>query len=135
MIRGIIFGTWDLLHCGHLYTFQQCKENCDYLIVGLQVDPHIERKDKNKPIETVFERFLRLKSCKWVDEIIPYETEDDVLNILKTQSIHIRFNGEDHSLKSKPSIRDEVCEEEEISIVYIPRRHDWSTSELRKRIK
>lgn len=135
MTRGIIFGAFDLLHPGHLYTLAKCKENCEWLIVGLQVDPSWERKDKNRPVETIMERWLRLKACKWVDEIIPYETENDVLNILKMGGIDIRFNGEDHAGKDEPSIRDKVCFQENIKIAYVPRHHDWSTTELRKRIK
>ena len=135
MIKGLIVGTFDLLHPGHLYTLAKCKEYCDYLVVGLQVNPHLERKDKNKPVETIFERWLRLDSCKYVDLIVPYETETDVINWLATTNCTIRFNGEDHANKDKPSERDIMCNEMGIQIIYIPRRHGWSTTKLRERIK
>lgn len=133
-MRGIIFGSFDLLHPGHLYTLSEAKKQCDELFVGLHVNPKTERPDKNKPIESVMERYLRLGSCKYVDEIIPYETESDVINLLKTGGFDIRFNGGDHENKEYLSDRDIVCEEEGIKMVYIPRRHNWSSSSLRKRL-
>jgi glycerol-3-phosphate cytidylyltransferase len=135
MIRGIIFGAFDLLHPGHLFTLRECRRRCDYLTIGLQVDPSNERKDKNKPIETIFERYMQLKSCKFVDAIVPYETEQDVLNMLATLNIDIRFNGEDHANKEFPSVRDELCGKLGIEIKYIARNHSWSSTELRNRIK
>jgi len=131
---GFICGAFDLLHPGHLYTLKECRTRCDYLIVGLQVNPKVDRKDKNKPVETIFERWYRLKACKYVDEIVPYETEEDLLNLLKTLRIDTRFNGDDHAGKDKPSERDLVCQSLGIEIIYIPRQHTWSTSNLRKRI-
>ena len=131
---GIIFGAFDLLHPGHLYTLKRAKLNCDELIVALHVNPKLENRDKHKPVETVFERYLRLMACIYVDQIIPYETEKDVENILRSLPIDIRFNGEDHANKEVKSERDKICEEEGIKIVYIPRKHSWSSSYLRSRL-
>ena len=129
MIKGIIVGTWDLLHPGHIYTFAKCNEYCDYLIVGLQVDPNKERKNKNKPIETIFERWVRLIGCKYVDQIIPYETERDLVNLLLTTNAQVRFLDEDY--EKHP---DRIVGKNIIPIRFIPRKHDWSSTNLRKRI-
>lgn len=125
---GFICGAWDLLHSGHIFTFKKCKKYCDFLVVGLHVDPSVERANKNKPIETVYERFCRLQACKYVDMIIPYETEEDLRNLLITQDIHIRFLGDD-SKGGKITGRDIV------PIKYIRRDHTYSSSGLRKRFK
>ena len=82
MIKGITSGAMDLLHAGHVLMLKECKENCDYLIVALHVDPSIERSWKNKPIETLEERKIRLEGCKYVDEIVVYNTEEDLRNLL-----------------------------------------------------
>jgi glycerol-3-phosphate cytidylyltransferase len=121
---GFICSTWDLLHPGHLYTLSKCKQNCDYLIVGLHV------KGRNKKLaETVLERYSRLKACKWVDQIIPYETEDDLENILCTSNIDVRFLGEDYIG------RDDITGKDLVNIQYISRTHDWSSTALKERIK
>ena len=130
---GITFGTFDLLHAGHVTMLQQCKMQCDELIVGLQSDPTIDRPDyKNKPIQTMFERYIQLLSCKWVDTIIPYETETDVLDILGIADVKKRFLGEEY--RGEYIHGEEICKYRNIEIVFIERKHNYSSTELRKRV-
>jgi len=82
-IIGITFSAFDLLHAGHMEMLKEARSQCDYLIAGLHTNPQIERPNKNKPVQSTLERYIQLKGCKYVDEIIPYDTEDDLLNILK----------------------------------------------------
>ena len=84
---GITFSCFDLFHAGHVAMLREAKTRCDYLIVGLQTDPTIDRPEKNRPIQTVFERYVQLQACKYVDEIIPYATENDLLEILQSFKI------------------------------------------------
>lgn len=95
---GFVAGAFDLLHAGHLMMLAQCKNECDELIVAIQVDPSIERKYKNKPIESLMERMIRLDSCRFVDHIIPYEKDEEIETILKTKNVNIRFLGSDYLL-------------------------------------
>jgi len=90
---GITFGCMDLLHAGHVAMLAEAKQNCDYLIVGLQNDPSVDRPEKNKPIQSIFERQLQITACRFVDEVVVYNTEDDVLDILKTLPIDVRIIG------------------------------------------
>jgi glycerol-3-phosphate cytidylyltransferase len=129
MKRGFICGAFDLLHSGHLYTFRMAHKYCDTLIVGLQVDPSMERPGKNKPVETIFERFNRLDACKYVDGIIPYETDRDLLNLLDTGNFDVRFLDENY-LRSEDIIGKGI-----VQIKFISRQHDWSSSDLRKKIE
>src|SRR6056300_542311 len=93
---GITFSTFDLLHAGHVAMLRDAKNQCDYLIVGLQSDPTIDRPDtKNSPIQTMFERYLQLKAVEYVDEVIPYQTEQDLEDILQTLNINVRILGEE----------------------------------------
>jgi glycerol-3-phosphate cytidylyltransferase len=131
---GFICGAFDLFHAGHNFLLRECKTKCDYLIVGLHTDPTIDRPStKNKPIQTVFERFVQLENSLHVDKIIPYETEKDLNNLLATIPINIRFLGEDYRGLNNFTGHI-VCNQLGIEIEYIKRRHDFSTSELRKRI-
>ena len=127
-MKGFIAGAFDLLHPGHLYTLAECKKHCNILVVGIHVDPSLERKDKNKPVQTVFERYIQLASCRYVDEFVPYETEQDLLNILNTLKIDVRFLGSEYEHSDKITGKDIV------PIKYIPRNHSHSSSELRKRL-
>jgi glycerol-3-phosphate cytidylyltransferase len=130
---GFTCGTFDLLHPGHIAMLKDCKAQCDKLIVGLHTDPTIDRPDtKNKPIQTTFERYLQLEAIKYVDQIIPYDTEADLSNLLGVLDIDTRFVGEDH-------INDQitgqlVCDQRGVDIVFNERNHDWSSTELRERI-
>lgn len=127
MKKGITFGAFDLLHSGHVLMFEEAKSVCDWLIVGLQTDPNKERSQKNKPIQTMFERYLQLKSVKWVDEIIPYDTERDVVNILLTLKPDVRIIGEDY--RGRDFTGKGIVQE-----WYNSRKHDYSTTDLRKKI-
>lgn len=130
---GFVAGAFDLLHAGHILMLEQAKTQCDYLIVGLQSDPSIDRPEKNKPIESLYERWIRLRGCKYVDEVIPYTTEAEILHILQTQSIDVRILGEDY-IEKDDFTGLAYCNEMGIEIYYNDRRHNFSTSELRKRI-
>lgn len=123
-MRGFIASSWDLLHPGHLYTLRECRKRCDLLIVGL----HIGGRNK-KLVETVFERWSRLQQVSFIHEIVPYETEGDLENILHTCNIDIRFLGEDYKT------RKDITGKHIVPIEYIPRRHSWSSTELKERIK
>lgn len=129
MIRGITFSAFDLLHSGHIAMLEEAKSQCDCLIVGLHTDPTIDRPTKNKPVQTTYERFVQLKGCKFVDEIIPYDTEEDLINLLQMVKPDVRFIGEDY--RGKPFSGNELP----IKIVYTSRRHNFSTSALRNRVK
>lgn len=129
MTVGFIASAFDLLHPGHLHLFEECKKRCDFLIVALHIDPSIERKEKTKPIQTVYERFIQLRYTKYVDQIIPYETEQDLLNILHTWKIDVRFLGSDYQQ------RKDITGFDIVPIEYISRKHTYSSSELRERIK
>lgn len=124
---GFTCGAFDLCHAGHVLALAEAKQHCDYLIVGLHTDPTIDRKEKNRPIQTTFERYVQLKGCAFVDEIVPYDTEHDLLNLLKSHKIDVRFVGGDYIGK------DFTGKELDIPVVYTTRTHDYSTTELRKR--
>ena len=125
---GVTCSCFDLLHAGHVVMLQEAKSICDYLICCLQVDPTLDRPDtKNKPIQSVFERYLQLSSCKYVDEIIPYATEKELEDILLTLNPDIRIIGEEY--KGKDFTGKNLS-----SIYYNKRRHSFSTSDLRKRV-
>jgi glycerol-3-phosphate cytidylyltransferase len=130
---GITFGTFDLLHAGHTTMLQQCKAQCDRLIVGLQSDPTIDRPKKNKPVQSLFERYVQLTACRWVDDIVPYDTEDDLLNILSITDVKKRFLGEEY--KGAYIHGEEICKQRNIDLVFIDRQHNYSSSELRNRVK
>lgn len=125
---GFIASAFDLLHPGHLVLLEECKKHCDHLIVALHTNPQLDRPNKNKPIETVFERWVRIRGCRYVDEVIPYETEADLLNMLKILKPEVRFLGSDY--KDRSFTGDEL----EISVIYFDRSHDFSSSALRSRL-
>jgi glycerol-3-phosphate cytidylyltransferase len=113
--------------------FKVEKEMCDYLKVALQVDPTIDRPGiKNKPIQSVYERYVQLQGCRYVDEILVYETEADLLNLIKTQTIHIRFLSEEY--KDKDFTGKQYCIDHGIELYYHLRRHQYSSTELRNRV-
>ncbi len=127
---GFTAGAFDLLHAGHVLMLNEASEQCDYLIVGLHTDPTIDRPEtKNRPIQSVFERYVQLKALSVVDEIIPYETEQDLLALLSTMNINVRIIGEDYVDK------DFTGKDLPIPVHYNSRKHNFSTSELRKRIE
>lgn len=128
MTVGFVASCFDLMHAGHLIMLEDAKRMCDYLIVALHTDPSIERPTKNRPVESTFERYTRLKSCKYIDEIIPYDTERDLMNILRTKKIDIRIIGSDY--KGMKFTGSDLT----IPVYYHKREHDLSSSELRARI-
>ncbi len=127
-ITGFTCGALDLLHAGHVIMLKECKAQCDFLIVGLQTDPSIDRPEKHKPAETVEERMIRLQGCKYVDKIVVYDTEADLYNILKELKPDVRFVGEDH--KGQPFTGDDLP----IEIIWNSRTHNHSSSNLRERV-
>jgi glycerol-3-phosphate cytidylyltransferase len=130
---GITFSTFDLLHAGHIAMLREAKSQCDYLIVGLQSDPTIDRPDtKNKPIQTMFERYLQIKSVEYVDEVVPYQTEKDVIDVLQTLPIDVRILGKEY--KEKNFTGKDVCNQRGIELYFNTRDHRFSTTDLRKRV-
>lgn len=133
MIVGITFSTFDLLHAGHILMLEEAKKQVDWLVVGLQSDPTVDRPEKNRPIQSMYERYIQLKGCRYVDEIIPYTTEEEVRLILESRRFDIRIIGEDYL--DKDFTGKDICEVRGIRIYYNSRQHHLSSSELRKRIK
>ena len=133
MTRGFTASSFDLFHSGHVAMLKEARANCDYMIVGLQTDPTIDRPNKNKPIQSVFEPYVQLEGCKYIDEIIPYESEKDLTDIFLTYGIDVRFIGEEY--KDKDFTAKQICVDKNIKIHYNKRQHSFSTTNLRKRIK
>ena len=126
---GFTCSTFDLFHAGHVMMLKEAKTQCDYLIVGLQSDPTIDRSEKNKPIQTLFERYVQLYACKYVDEIIPYSTEKELMDILLSYPIDVRIIGEEY--KDQHFTGREL----DMEIYYNSRKHSFSSSGLRKRVQ
>jgi glycerol-3-phosphate cytidylyltransferase len=129
MIIGFTCSTFDLFHAGHIMMLKDAKQQCDHLIVGLQTDPTIDRKEKNKPVQSVFERYVQLDACRFVDEVIVYATEKELLDILQSYDIDVRIIGEEYENKNFTG------KELPMQIYYNKRRHSFSTTELRKRVQ
>ncbi len=126
---GITFGAFDLFHAGHILMLQEAKTQCDHLIVCIQTDPSVDRDDKNAPIQSIVERQIQVSACKYVDEIIVYDTEDDVIEILKSADWDVRILGDEY--REKPF----TGREESLDKCYFNRRpHNFSSSELRLRV-
>jgi len=133
VVKGFTCSAFDLLHPGHVEMLRECKQHCDWLIVGLHVDPTVDRPEKNKPIQSVYERYAQLRACKYVDEIIPYETESDLINLLAIEPISIRFVGVEYF--DTYVTGQDICEKRDIEILYNSRYHMYSSTELRSRLK
>ena len=129
---GITFSAFDLLHAGHVAMLRESKQQCDYLVAGLQLDPTIDRPEKNKPIPTIVERYTQLKAVKYVDEIIPYTTEKDVEDILEMYQVDVRILGEEY--KDKDFTGKDICRRLGIELYFNKRDHRFSSTDLRKRI-
>ena len=130
---GFTCSTFDLFHAGHIIMLKEAKTQCDYLIVGLQTDPTIDRPDtKNKPIQSVFERYEQLKACKYIDEILVYETEADLVNILLSYPINVRILGDEYEHREFTGRAE--CIERGIKFYFNKREHTFSTTELRQRV-
>jgi len=128
MIVGVTASCFDLLHAGHVAMLKEAKSHCDYLICCLQVDPSLDRPEKNKPVQSLVERYIQIKGTRYVDEVVPYSSEQDLMEILTTYQIDIRFIGEEY--RDKPFTGHEL----DIPIYYNARKHSFSSSELRKRM-
>ena len=129
---GFNCSSFDLLHAGHVTMLKMEKERCDYLKVALQTNPAIDRPGvKNRPVQSIYERFVQLQACRYVDEILVYDTEAELLNLIKTQTIHIRFLSEEYL--NRDFTGKQYCIDRGIELFYHPREHTYSSSDLRKR--
>lgn len=129
---GFTASTFDLLHAGHIQMLREAREQCDYLICGLQIDPNADRAEKNKPIQTIVERYTQLKAVSYVDEIIPYAREKDLEDILEMYHINVRILGEEY--REKDFTGKDICKRRDIDLHFNKRDHRFSTSDLRKRV-
>jgi glycerol-3-phosphate cytidylyltransferase len=126
---GIVASCFDLFHAGHILMLMEAKDHCDRLIVALQSDPSVDRPDKNKPVQALSERYIQLEACKYVDQIVPYDTEADLYNLLAGYDWDVRFLGMDYIDRTEFTGSDL-----DIPIHYCSRRHNYSSSGLRERI-
>ena len=129
---GFTCSTFDLLHAGHVAMLEEAKHHCDYLIVGLQNDPTLDRPDKNAPIQSIVERQIQLAAIKYVDEVVIYNTEQDLEDLLLTLPIDVRILGDEYKTKDftgKATAKARGCK-----IIYNGRDHSFSSTSLRKRV-
>jgi glycerol-3-phosphate cytidylyltransferase len=130
---GITFSTFDLLHAGHIAMLSEAKNHCDYLIAGLQTDPTIDRPDtKNKPVQSVVERQIQLSACRYVDEIVVYQTEQDLIDLILILPVDVRILGVEY--QSKDFTGRAEGSQKGISHIFNSRDHSFSSSGLRKRV-
>jgi glycerol-3-phosphate cytidylyltransferase len=130
---GITFSTFDMLHAGHVAMLAEAKNHCDYLIAGLQTDPTIDRPDtKNRPVQSIVERQIQLAACRYVDEVVVYQTEQDLVDLLLILPLDVRILGVEYA--EKPFSGDSECYARGIQIVFNGRDHSFSSSSLRKRV-
>ena len=130
---GITFSTFDLLHAGHIAMLSEAKNHCDYLIAGLQTNPTIDRPDtKNAPIQTIVERQIQLAATRYVDEIVVYETEQDLCDLLLILPLDVRIIGVEY--KDKEFSGKQICQQRNIEVIYNGRDHSFSSSSLRQRV-
>lgn len=128
---GFTCSSFDLLHSGHIQMLREAKSQCDYLMVGLQMDPALDRpNEKNPPIQTIVERYTQLKAVSYVDEIIPYNTEQDLMDILELYHIDVRILGDEY--RDKEFTGKDICRKRDIELFFNKRDHRFSTSSLRK---
>ena len=129
---GITFSAFDLLHAGHIAMLREANDQCDYLICGLQCDPSVDRNEKNKPVQTLVERWFQLQGVKYVDEIIPYETEKDLEDLLQMLNISVKIMGIEY--KDKDFTGKDICRQRGIQLYFNSRDHRFYTSDLRGRV-
>jgi len=130
---GITFSTFDMLHAGHIAMLSEAKNHCDYLIAGLQTDPTIDRPEtKNRPIQSIVERQIQLAACRYVDEVVVYQTEQDLVDLLLILPVDVRILGIEYA--DKEFSGQEECMMREIELVFNSRDHSFSSSSLRKRV-
>jgi glycerol-3-phosphate cytidylyltransferase len=125
---GFTCSTFDLFHAGHIMMLKEARQQCDHLIVGLQTDPTIDRPEKNKPVQSVFERFVQLQACKYVGEVVVYATEKELRDILLSYPIDVRILGAEYY--EKKFTGDDI----DMEYYFNERRHSFSTTELRQRV-
>ena len=129
MKKGITFGAFDLFHAGHVMMLEEAKTVCDHLIVCIQSDPSLDRKEKNKPVQSIVEREIQVYGCRYTDEVIIYDTEAEVLEILDTVDWDVRILGEEYKNK------DFTGREQTLNKCHFNKRpHNFSSSELRERV-
>ena len=130
---GITFSTFDMLHAGHIAMLAEAKNHCDYLIAGLQTDPTIDRPDtKNRPVQSIVERQIQLAACRYVDEVVVYQTEQDLVDLLLILPLDVRVLGVEYEGQHFSGRQE--CEQREIEIIFNGRDHSFSSSSLRKRV-
>lgn len=129
---GLTASTFDLLHAGHIEMLREAKSQCDYLICALQIDPSVDRPNKNKPAQTIVERYTQLQAVRFVDEIIPYLHENDLEDILNMRKINVRILGEEY--RDKEFTGRDICKKRDVELYFNKRDHRFSSSDLRKRI-
>ena len=129
---GITFSTFDMLHAGHIAMLSEARNYCDYLIAGLQNNAQWDRSDKNEPIQSIVERQIQLAATRYVDEIVVYNTEKDLEDILLTLPIDVRILGVEY--QDKEFTGKDICNKRSIELVYNKRDHSFSSSSLRQRI-
>jgi glycerol-3-phosphate cytidylyltransferase len=132
MTIGITFSAFDLLHAGHIKMLEDAKRQCDHLICAIQTDPTIDRPEKNKPVQSVVERYIQLKGCKFVDEIVPYATEQDLKDILRSFKLDVRIIGDEYADKNFTGRA--YCEEKGIALYFNKREHRFSSTSLRREV-
>ncbi len=129
---GFTCSTFDLLHAGHVTMLEEAKRHCDFLIVGLQNDPTLDRPEKNAPVQSIVERQIQLAAVKYVDEIVIYNTEQDLIDLLLTLPIDVRVLGDEY--KNKDFTGKDIAKQRGSKIIYNGRDHSFSSSSLRKRV-
>ena len=129
---GFTCSAFDLCHAGHISMLAEARNYCDYLIVGLQNDPTLDRPTKNRPVQSIVERYIQVSSSKYVDEVIPYNTEKDLEDLLLMLPIDIRILGDEY--KDKNFTGRDICIKRGIEIYFNGREHSFSTSDLRRRV-
>lgn len=129
---GLTASTFDLLHAGHIEMLREAKAQCDYLICALQIDPSVDRPEKNSPVQTVVERYTQLEAVKFVDEIIPYLHETDLEDILQMRPITVRILGDEY--RDKDFTGRDICKSRDIDLYFNRRDHRFSSSGLRERV-
>jgi glycerol-3-phosphate cytidylyltransferase len=133
MIVGFTCGTFDLVHAGHVLMLKEASEVCDFLIVGLHIDPSEEREWKNKPVQSIHERFIQLEAIRYVDYVLPYHTEHDMHELLQILRVNVRIVGEEY--KNRPLSGEHLHKDLNIKLHYNSRGHGFSSTELRDRVK
>jgi len=129
---GLTASTFDLLHAGHIEMLREAKSQCEYLICALQIDPSVDRSEKNKPVQTIVERYTQLEAVKFVDEIIRYLHENDLEDILMMRPVNVRILGEEY--REQDFTGREICKQRDIDLYFNKRDHRFSSSNLRMRV-